>query len=134
MSSFENLEQKIDPARILQELFEADQKDRSDNLFATNEKLFSEREGARYRKAQELYVLFEKDPALFSGEMKFDLALLFQHGANTEDYERAFHLAQAAEQDGFDGAETLVRATEDRYLLSIGESQKWGTQILKDKD
>lgn len=49
--------------------------------------------------------------------MKFNLALLFQHGTSAEDYKKAFELAQAAKKDGFDGAETLVRASEDRYLL-----------------
>lgn len=131
MSSFENPGQKPDPAQVLQELFEADQKDRSSDLLVTDEKLFLEREKARYEKAQELYTLYESDPSLFSGEMKFDLALLFQHGTTSADYECALRLARAAEQDGFDGAETLVKAAEDRYLLSIGEPQKWGTQILK---
>lgn len=131
MSPFESPGKKSDPARELRDLFEADQQARSNGLLMTDEKLFSEQEKARYRKAQELYRLYENDPGLFTGEMKFDLALLFQHGASAEDYERALSLAQAAERDGFDGSETLVKAAEDRYMLSIGQPQKWGTQTVE---
>ncbi|MFZ1626944.1 MAG: hypothetical protein WAT81_04035 [Candidatus Moraniibacteriota bacterium] len=134
MSGFENPGQKIDPSTMLRDLFEADQQDRSSGLMEKDRQLFLERERVRYEEAQALYVLYEKDPALFSGEMKFDLALLFQHGTNTEDYERALTLAQAAEQDGFDGADMLAQAAEDRYLLSIGQPQKWGTQMLKERN
>lgn len=127
--SFESgnkLEQEI------QALFDADQKDREENLLQTNPELLKERDKVRYEKAARLFKQYIQNPELFSGEMKFNLALLFQHGVSTEDYEKALKLAQAAEQDGFGGAETLVRVAEDRYLLSIGEPQKWGTQLLKE--
>lgn len=122
---------EMSPVARLKNLFEDDQKDRSSGLSENDPNLFAEREVARSRVAQELFALYERQPELFTGEMKFDLALIFQHGKESADYQRAFQLACSSEADGFGGAETLVKATEDRYLMSIGQPQKWGTQSLK---
>lgn len=121
----------IDLATEIQILFEEDQKDREDGLLQKDSELLSVRDASRYEKANKLFEQYRQTPESFSGEMKFNLALLFQHGINAGDYKKAFELAQAAERDGFDGAETLVKAAEDRYLLSLGQSQKWGTQSIE---
>lgn len=49
MSSFENLQHQTDPAKALQELFEADQEDRSSSLLETDELLFRQRDRGRYQ-------------------------------------------------------------------------------------
>lgn len=118
-------------ATEIQILFEEDQKDREDGLLQRDSELLRARDAARYERANKLFEQYRQTPESFSGEMKFNLALLFQHGTNSEDYKKAFELAQAAERDDFDGAETLVKAAEDRYLLSLGQPQKWGTQSIE---
>ncbi len=124
---------EVSPAMRLNSLFKDDQNDRNSGLSEKDPELFAKRETVRYREAQELYALYERNPELFSGEMKFDLALIFQHGKESVDYQRALELARSSEADGFGGAETLVKATEDRYLLSLGQPQKWGTQAKREE-
>lgn len=112
-------------------LFEADQKDRQDDLLQRNPEMLQEKDKRRYEKALLLFERYTKEPMLFSGEMKYQLAFLFQHGENSEDYEKAKQLALSAESEGVDGAGWLSAAAEDRYLVSLGQPQKWGTQFIQ---
>lgn len=61
-------------------------------------------------------------------------ALIFQHGESTDDYKKAHEFAKKALELGDESAKWLYVATLDRYLISIGKPQKYGTQFkLNDK-
>jgi hypothetical protein len=55
-------------------------------------------------------------------------AFIFQHGDCPEHYRFANRLAQIAMDAGYSDARWIYAATLDRYLLSLGEPQKYGTQ------
>lgn len=55
-------------------------------------------------------------------------AYIFQHGDCPEHYLLGSKLAEAAMQSGFENAKWIYAATLDRYLMSLGEDQKYGTQ------
>lgn len=60
-------------------------------------------------------------------------ALVMQHGTCTDHYELAHRLAERAIDMGYDTDETrfLYAATLDRYLISLGKPQKYGTQYRR---
>jgi hypothetical protein len=65
----------------------------------------------------------------------FDLqeaALILQHGNDTTDYWTAHELALQSVQMGNADAKWLAAATLDRYLLTKGQPQKYGTQSITD--
>ena len=64
------------------------------------------------------------------GESLYHAAFIFQHGACPEHFQLAHQLAEAALAAGFEQARWIYAATLDRYLLSIGQPQKYGTQFL----
>lgn len=55
-------------------------------------------------------------------------AFIFQHGDCSEHYRFANRLAQIAMQAGYSEARWIYAATFDRYLMSMGQPQKFGTQ------
>jgi hypothetical protein len=56
-------------------------------------------------------------------------AFLLQHGHRSSDYALARDLASEAVKRGDESARNLQALAEDRYLLSTGEAQKYGSQI-----
>lgn len=70
-----------------------------------------------------------KDGKLTTGAGLYYAALIFQHGNCPEHYKLANRLAARALELDFD-ARWLYAATLDRYLLSKGEKQKFGTQYV----
>ncbi len=128
MSSFEKIPNNQTEVK---RLFDEDQRDREEHLDKSNPTLFAERERARYQKAQEIFGRYEQNPQSLSVQDVLHLAFLFQHGQTSEDYNRAYVLALAAEKGGVEDAKWLSAATEDRYLVSLGKPQKWGTQFIQ---
>lgn len=55
-------------------------------------------------------------------------AYIFQHGDCSEHYRLGNRLAQLAMDAGYLDARWIYAATLDRYLMSLGELQKYGTQ------
>lgn len=55
-------------------------------------------------------------------------AFIFQHGDCSAHYQFANRLAQIALEAGYPEARWIYAATRDRYLMSLGELQKYGTQ------
>lgn len=113
-----------------EKFFDEDQQDRERHLDKTDPTLFAEREKARYQKAQEMFARYKQNPQTLSVDDIYHLAFLFQHGQTPEDYSKAHELAIEAEKQGREEAKWLTAATEDRYLLSLGKKQKWGTQFM----
>ncbi len=98
-------------------------------LYETDPDAFTCRDAARLARALELFELKEQLP----GTEFLDLAFLFQHGGEPDHYKKAWELADEALTQGCETAAWLTAAAEDRYLLSIGEKQKWGTQFSQNE-
>ncbi len=91
-----------------------------------------ERDDARLARTKDLLA-----QGLVAGPKEMlDAALIFQHGADSTDYRTAHELAlaAAAADSGLADwelrhANWLARAAYDRWMLSIGKPQKYGTQL-----
>ncbi|MDX1530415.1 MAG: hypothetical protein R3362_02715 [Rhodothermales bacterium] len=64
----------------------------------------------------------------------YHAALVLQHGRDSTDYRQAYRLSRAAAEAGYDGARWLVPRAYDRWQLSIGEPQVYGTQFFSGPD
>lgn len=118
----------------LQELYDADQADRAMLLagrHSTNmPSELLERDAARLEKAREIYAKLISGAASLSNEQRVQLAFLFQHSLDSDDYRKAYELGESAGDEG----KWIAAAAEDRWLLSRGERQKWGTQFISDTE
>ncbi len=61
------------------------------------------------------------------------VALIFQHGNTPADYKKANELARKGREMGDKRSKWLYAANMDRWLLSQGKPQKYGTQFRKNK-
>jgi len=90
---------------------------------------------ARRKRVLELYV----SGGLKTGRDYFRAGLILQHGLRPEDYLLCHELCVAAvftfggngKADWVVLAKQLAAASEDRFLLSIGRAQRFGTQGLQ---
>jgi hypothetical protein len=76
-----------------------------------------------------------RDGLILGPEAMLDAAIVLQHGDDSSDYRVAHELAKAACEKGVNStrwdrgsAEWLAKATYDRWMLSIGKPQVYGTQ------
>ena len=60
---------------------------------------------------------------------QYHAAMVFQHGSDSTSFRKARDLAREADRMGHGPARWLAAAALDRHLLSIGESQHYGTQF-----
>ncbi len=72
-----------------------------------------------------------KSSANLSSEELYAAAMIMQHGGEAKHYKLAMELSQKSATLNPDNknASWLSCAAEDRYLLNVGESQVWGTQL-----
>ena len=63
-------------------------------------------------------------------ESLYHAAFIFQHGDCPDHYQLANQLAERAMNSGYKRACWIYAASLDRYLRSIGEPQKFGTQFI----
>jgi hypothetical protein len=90
-------------------------------------KVVGPRDEARLKRVKELY----SQNQLFTGNDYFNAALILQHSNTPEDYLLAHELCVVAiSKKGIkeSGIESLAAASEDRFLMSIGRPQRFGTQ------
>ena len=78
------------------------------------------------RRAEVLGYLVEGK--ITSARALVDASFIFQHGDCPAHYQLANELADKAVQLGSYQARWIYAATLDRYLLSVGKKQKFGTQ------
>jgi hypothetical protein len=71
---------------------------------------------------------FIKDSKLATDLDFYYAAFVFQHGNCPEHYKLANELANESVKLGNEEAKWIYAASLDRYLLAIGEVQKFGTQ------
>ena len=76
-----------------------------------------------------------RDGLILGPEAMLDAAIILQHGNDSSDYRVAHELAKAACEKGVNStrwdrgsAEWLAKATYDRWMMSIGKPQVYGTQ------
>ena len=86
------------------------------------------RDGERQSRVSDLLAA----DSLVTANDFYHAAMIFQHGADPISYRRAYELARrSVELDSTnEDARWLTAAAYDRYLLSIGEPQWYGTQLL----
>jgi len=120
-----------DISRELKDIYEADQSDRRNwEKEELNWEVIKPRDETRLSRVKELYMngLLQTSEDLFYG------AMIFQHGNSSEDYLRAMELAKKSMELANEEAKYLYPKTEDRYLLSLGKPQIWGTQYIKNSE
>lgn len=122
--------QKKDISAELTALFEADQADRAGNWEDESVRQQAlENDTARLARARDIYAENKAGTTTLSEDDCLKLAFIFQHSPETNDYQIAMELALRAGEKGA----WLSAAAEDRYLLAIGQKQKWGTQFTRDE-
>lgn len=89
-----------------------------------------QKDSKRREKTKELI----QNGNLSSGLDYHHAALIFQHGETTEDYKLAHELAEKAVNLGDETAKWLYAATFDRWLISEGKPQKFGTQFKQNEN
>lgn len=117
---------------LIKILYDEDTEDRSyidwDNKKEVRE--LNKRDERRKEKIREII----KKEGLISGLDYHHASLIFQHGETSKDYKLAHELAKKAVDLGDETAKWLYAATFDRWLLSEGKAQKYGTQFKQDKN
>ena len=95
------------------------------------------RDELRRKRVMELYTAGE----LKTGIDYFHAAMIFQHGGKPEDYLLSHELSVAAvfmngreRASWLPTAKWLAAASHDRFLVSIGRGQRFGTQLTKVAD
>lgn len=115
----------------LEELHGADQKDR-ERVYATAAEVsgLKERDFARRKEVVEL---------MGRGEVNtvndlYRAAVIFLHGAEPKEFLTAHRLATMASINGHKPSRWLSAASLDRFLMSIGLPQVYGTQFEQGED
>jgi hypothetical protein len=116
----------------LMKLYREDQADRSSKDGTPIDwKAVAARDAVRLKRVKELY----SGDQLKTGGDYYHAAMILQHGDSPEDYLLCHELCVAALAKGssnpkswFSSAKWLAAASEDRFLLSIGRPQRFGTQ------
>jgi hypothetical protein len=107
----------------LASLFDEDQADRLGDRLASG----SGRRD-RARRDRGLAKLFRGEVG--SARDYYHLAMLLQHGGLVEHYHLAHELALRAGQAGWQPARWLAAAAMDRWLMTMGLTQRYGTQYV----
>jgi len=110
----------------LQAMFEADQAERSGPIEQVDMDALNEKDRVRRDSLRALVA----DGVLASAKSYYHAAMIMQHGVDSMDYRQANEWARMSEELDSTKVETrwLVAATWDRYQMSRGEPQWYGTQ------
>jgi hypothetical protein len=108
------------PSAQLRYLHETDQGDRAAARFLT----LGARDAQRRQRVQALAA----DGRVVSARDALSAALVLHHGTDPAHYARAHRFARRAEAGGERGGQWLRKATYDRWMLSLGKPQQFGTQ------
>jgi len=76
-------------------------------------------------RTQRVVKILEQDEIL-SPENLYQAATILQHGTESKHYEMAYILAKRADELGYENG--LWKAAYDRWMLSLGKPQVYGTQ------
>lgn len=116
---------------ILKDLYESDINDRRsrdwDKASKKELKWLDKRD--KERKTQVIYLF--KNNKIRAAKDFHHAALIMQHGKTSHDYKLAHHFAKKALELGDETTRWLFAASLDRFLVSSGKPQKFGTQFEK---
>lgn len=110
-----------DASAELAVLAATDQLDRTTGHFVLN----ARRDHERLRRVQQL----DQQGAIMTPADHYHAALVLQHGECPPDWRRAYELAYAAVQAGYSDPSELWKGAYDRWMLSLGQPAKYGTQL-----
>ncbi|MBE9099881.1 hypothetical protein [Vacuolonema iberomarrocanum] len=116
----------------LWQLFQADQREHS----PTDDQVVdlstvSAKDIARLNRVKQLY----REGKIRTGADYFYAALILQHSNDSvEDYLLAHDFCLVSIVKGYKRARWLAAATEDRFLVSLGRPQRFGTQYRVDDE
>ncbi len=110
----------------LEETFQADQADR-DKVYDTQESV-DQLNQADAKRRQNVSVMMELGEVNTKNDL-YHAGVIFQHGNEPQDFLTAHRLATLAAIHGHRTARWLLAASLDRYLMSIGQGQVYGTQF-----
>jgi len=115
----------------LEEIFNADQKERG-QVLSTAEAVEALRLGdlARRKEVQELMGRGEVNTAVDL----YRAGVVFLHGSDPKDFLTAHRLSTMASLLGHRAARWLAAASLDRFLMSIGLPQVYGTQFERNEE
>jgi hypothetical protein len=112
----------------MQQIFAADQADRMDEP-KVDFKVVAGRDAERRTQTHKLLA----EGALQTAGDYAAAAFVYQHGGATDDYLLAHVLAMTAVAKGDKASLWIATASLDRYLMTTGKSQVFGTQFTKAK-
>jgi hypothetical protein len=113
----------------LEKLYAEDQADRNATGMNTDWEAISIRDEQREIRVKELLAL----GSLGGGSAYYHAAMVLQHASTPDDYLLAHDLCVIAISKGEQKAKWLAAASMDRFLVSIGRQQRFGTQFLSNK-
>lgn len=111
----------------LTRLYEEDQKDRMAGPDKIDWSVVSKRDADRRKRVLEI----AEQGGLKEPDDYYHAAMVFQHSDKLEDYDRAHQWCLKAAELGNDDAKWLAAATKDRWLMTQGKPQLYGTQFKK---
>ena len=115
----------------LDELYAADQKDR-EKVYETTSAVDSLKERDHERR-RELVEMIGQGGVNTSNDL-YHAAVLFLHGTEPKEFLSAHRLATIAAINGHRPSRWLAAASLDRFLMSIGLAQTYGTQFEHSED
>ncbi|RYG10316.1 MAG: hypothetical protein EOO07_22380 [Chitinophagaceae bacterium] len=116
-------------ATELEKLYSEDQADRNVVGMNTDWEAISIRDEQRENRVKELLSI----GSLGGGSEYYHAAMILQHATTPDDYLLAHDLCLIAVSKGEQKAKWLAAASMDRFLISIGRQQRFGTQFLSNK-
>ncbi len=111
----------------LQKLEDEDQADRQGPIDSIDWKVVGPRDDARRARVAEIAA----EGCLSSAKDYAAAALVYQHGATSDDYLHAFAWFKKAVDLGDDSQKAMLAKGADRYLVSLGFKQLYATQASK---
>jgi hypothetical protein len=115
----------------LDELYAADQKDR-EKVYSTAADVESLK-GRDAERRRELVSMIGQGGVNTANDL-YHAAVLFLHGTEPKEFLTAHRLATIASINGHRPSRWLAAATLDRFLMSIGLPQTYGTQFEHSED
>ena len=110
----------------IDELYLSDQDDRKNSEI--NWSIVSERDRLRRKRIGQLI----DSNKIKSADNYHKAAMIFQHGVDSSDYLKAVEFMKTAIKIDSTINKSLFAAATDRYLLSIGKPQIYGTQYIQE--
>ncbi len=132
MENFEHSE----ISRELKDIYDADQQERIHKTWETEPEEFWKREAIRLDRVTKLI----QQGALRDPGDYLHAAMILQHSRESQHYQLAHEFSKKAADEGYEPQEGevnplwLAAAAKDRYLMSLGKPQLYGTQSKKGAD